>query len=746
MHISSVLVKKFRNLERLTVPLNGLTVVFGANGIGKSNLLEAVASALSASAPLRSAPAVAEPIPTGFIEFMFDDCWTTGTDDGALLHFLVLSCLGGSTPELQAICNNDLQLGAGPFGSILQDWPRVRSCGLGDLKATCDYVGAFFAREITRMDYAISLELWNWLLEAPRLSYSSRVIRLVRPIDGMPEHLRRAVDVMIDEPIHGNAISDIAVLTAVGDPGIFLTHGEERPLDAISIVRLEPDPASLEVDLDDLLESIHDGIWAPVEVDLDDEDDWPELRPLRVPEPDLLHGLLRSTSITDPWLDTFESGAVRVRPTVEYIARLIAEHANEVAPPFIQRGGAIEITVRPISQWAGTRSRLSIALRLPHSPDPIPLALLGSGTARWVDAAVREACRGLVESEVRVEPSPGNDPEVNFPEGDLPEYMRQQATAMTFNAELIDAATDGTADRVLDVQRKPAPAIYFVDEPELHLHPTAQLEVADWLAGLSRSNALVLVASHSPAFLNMTSQSANFYGLVQEDSRVRLVPLNADLLGTLDTLAEDLGLSRADLILMIRGGLIVEGEHDRLVIDHFFGTDIRRQRLAVLQLRGTRNALALIDSDLLHALGRPLWVLFDGTRESVVRGPASKRSRRKGLSSEELAMLRLMDLADDGHDLRPVAFALPDIICALPMEAIRRAYPSAPLLEWEQIIQRWRQAPRENFKDFALRTMGIQDRATRFLHRVLDAVVSTDQPHPALRQAMQHVFASASEI
>ena len=51
-----------------------------------------------------------------------------------------------------------------------------------------------------------------------------------------------------------------------------------------------------------------------------------------------------------------------------------------------------------------------------------------------------------------------------------------------------------------------AAGFYMADEPETHLHPAAVQSVRNWLSLLSETATAVLVATHSPALLDIAAR------------------------------------------------------------------------------------------------------------------------------------------------------------------------------------------------------------------------------------------------
>lgn len=390
----------------------------------------------------------------------------------------------------------------------------------------------------------------------------------------------------------------------------------------------------------------------------------------------------------DGWLRE-EDRAFRISPAVHGVLDEIVEEANAAAPSFVRTQGTVTAKVGDPQRWATGGARTIVGFRLGGETE-IDVRALGSGTARWVHALVAEAAR-MVRARSR---------------------------------------SGGGAGA--------ARALVLVDEPELHLHPTAQADIARWLRSLADDGDSVLVATHSPAILSAADDPV---GMVCSAGRPVLFSLGADLLGAADDLADQLGLDRGSWLQMVRAVLVVEGEHDRRIVRHFFGDRLDRLRVSVLALRGTDNAEALIDSDYLGEAGVPLLVMFDSVRESALRDAPVEE-----LSAEEKKMRRLLEHTEHqraaGHDVRAIAYEDPDVLCALPVEAVRREYPHARIDGWEPVVQAWQEAGRPGFKPFAIRTIGLKNvGADAFVEAVLRATREDDQPSPSLQAAFARVEA-----
>jgi energy-coupling factor transporter ATP-binding protein EcfA2 len=144
----------------------------------------------------------------------------------------------------------------------------------------------------------------------------------------------------------------------------------------------------------------------------------------------------------------------------------------------------------------------------------------------------------------------------------------------------------------------------FLDEPEAGLHRTAEADLAQAItspAWLSRvTNALeeeegegeartIVVATHSPEFLALPQAHV----LHVDGGRAR--PLTSIDRANLSAL----GLRPADLLSRVKTFLLVEGEHDRIVLDALIGDELRQLRVAIVVARGAKNMRDVFDSQVL---------------------------------------------------------------------------------------------------------------------------------------------------
>jgi hypothetical protein len=417
----------------------------------------------------------------------------------------------------------------------------------------------------------------------------------------------------------------------------------------------------------------------------------------------------------DRWFVQFDD-QVDLDPAIPVALRALQELTNDLAPEFVTRGVEIEISIYPIELWNTGLPRINVSAVPDGSDTYIAGTLLGAGSRRWVLAALREAGRRLADGHVE---APGVEPE---PDGFEARSQRHQS--------LERAIREG------DVMIAPTvtPALYIVDEPELHLHPLAVNEVASWLRARADEGSQVLAATHSPNFLARSTGSAVGVLVAGEDG-LALREVSETGLAALEELAPELGLDRSVWLQMTRAVVVVEGQHDLMVIERFFGDELERHAIRLLALRGTKNTRRFIESEFLGQAGIPLRVVFDNVRSEALEGQVDPSSFR----DEERDILQLLHQLSQGHDIRAFPFEGPDIMCALPEDAVRRAFPDARFEGWEGLVLEWRgMKARENFKNFARRRMGIESEVSSdlFVETVLKRVRADEIPGFGLKGAM----------
>lgn len=399
-----------------------------------------------------------------------------------------------------------------------------------------------------------------------------------------------------------------------------------------------------------------------------------------------------TASAGSAWLRHAPLGA-SLRPQLLELLRQIEHEANQIAPLFVRTQGRIVLNVLPPATWAVTGQKLSIRF-VTGGNLVLDLADLGRGVQRWAAASVREALR-QVAADSEKEPT----------------------------------ASDGPRRDV---------ALLLVDEPEMALHPEAQDQVAKWCVRAGHGGQRVLIATHSPAMLELSPTDATIVKVSMVRDVTEVEPLDVAALEGLDRLADSLGLGRSGLLHVPRGFIIVEGPADAAVLSGLLGAELRRQRIVPIPLHGAYKYRALVQPELLKAMGKPMAVMFDDVRRDVLDG------KRLPVANEEKTLLTLIKLAPEIH---PISFDAPDIVAALPDDAVRRVVPDFP--GWNTILDGWNESPGgfENFKTYAMdrcRRSGHQ--ATAFITEVLEQAQPDDALPLSFRRAASEILAWAESL
>ncbi len=382
--------------------------------------------------------------------------------------------------------------------------------------------------------------------------------------------------------------------------------------------------------------------------------------------------------VNDLWVERI-ADSISLRPIVGEACASLAACVNVLAPPFVS--DSYEIGIVPLfpDEWHAYGGRhVAVRLRPRSQSEDFDLALASSGIAAWTSYALSEAIR-LMEDRCA--------------------------------ADLV--AWDGAGHA--------GTSVYVFDEPEAHLHPLAQDQAAAWVAERARTGAHVLMATHAVPFLRLPLGDVEYLKVTRSPEwQTTVEPITGDILGAVAESAAALGLPPAALIQLTRAWLVVEGEHDRQILDAFHGQELRQAGVQILPLRGAARAKAsFLNLAALGPLGLPFCCLLDNTRAEAVRTGTIGVS---DMTDEERIAEQLIRFREQhGVDLEVLGLPYPDIICALPIEAVRhiarenRGKPEAASA-WSDLIER-HQAQRADaresgekaldFKRFVLRSLGL---------------------------------------
>jgi energy-coupling factor transporter ATP-binding protein EcfA2 len=758
MLLLGAVISDWKSIEQAEVPLHGLTVLAGPNGAGKSNIIEALAAYDPAAKPKLSRLASSDTARprVGFVVRVDVDMAGAGSD----------------APHLQSI-----------LWSIWED-PDVDTYDITSNRGA--YCGDVWWREgdglrdpATRADLAVSLrQVTKDLLGGVNPAHRGAATELIELLWNEPTLLVQedfSVDLSCDRTTPaGRAAKELATQLSglVGEGpmssivGVLTSWtGRWPPLLTIGVGGLDSlsDRASgfswaaerfggvqlvtiedvdLESRLQPTLEVLHDRMNHQDDYEVydcencirsdhggraDPESSYKNLAP---PGADTDH--LPTWKSRDRWLKTSADGGwVRVRRSVVNAAETLQDLINTILPRFVARTGSVELKVLAPQDWKES-IRISVRFRL-HVDDDAGVLLADWGGPVGV--------QGFTTPRRYQPPS--------FELRDLGDGVRRWiGVAASLAADLVSGLNDGS---VLEPGEWVAagssgfPHLILIDEPEQHLHVTAQADVAAWCLEQSRNNQAVVVATHSPEFLSLSPERASVCHVYQKNGVTQIRTMSTvhggpQVVERARELGVELGLGGRALAYLTRGAVVVEGEWDRRVLEKLFGPELAEQGILVVPLQGSDEAASLVDLTALPALDIPVAVMFDNVRSINFdrAGPLSKEERG------------LRDLKNQvGSKMIFVPYTDPDIICGLPVEAVHRAFPHAQIVDWSDLLTRWEALnPGIPFKHWATKEMGLsssQRQPTRFFTEVLAQCRPEDRPGPNLTQSVKLLLAELSQ-
>ena len=215
---------------------------------------------------------------------------------------------------------------------------------------------------------------------------------------------------------------------------------------------------------------------------------------------------------------------------------------------------------------------------------------------------------------------PGTPP-VEIDLGDARDWLRGDKPAITLGGYPVSAASNAQFRWLMFAGQliyRQQPTLVVVDEPEAGLHRSAERAVRNALSDPERfGRTVVIVATHSPIFLQ---GNAN---LLHASAALGITGWSQDDGQTLD----HLGMSRGDALLMTRIFLIVEGPHDKIVLETLFGEELRSIGVEIFFMSGVRAVEQALDSQfLLRCTDAVVMVLFDNLRADI--GDVWRRARK----------------------------------------------------------------------------------------------------------------------
>ena len=275
------------------------------------------------------------------------------------------------------------------------------------------------------------------------------------------------------------------------------------------------------------------------------------------------------------------------------------------------------------------------------------------------------------------------------------------------NTALQDSETRQNADAV---------RLSVIDEPEMALHRAAESQMAAALSEFAADGIhALLLASHSPEVLN--SQRAN---VVEVRPFARLFPLDPANQRSLT----DLGLLPSDLLRRQRAFLLVEGQHDLIVLNVVLRDELQRLRVGILPLRGAAQLSAIKSRFLFEFTSAHLFIMLDNLNTDAVAEAWAETKERYVLDGKKAAQ-QVLTKSFQGRDVEerslreflgaciednqidrvtPHGLTHGDIIEYLPVEAFVSGATSWPELREEHSSAKKRDSKTRDFKSWLRKT------------------------------------------
>lgn len=333
-----------------------------------------------------------------------------------------------------------------------------------------------------------------------------------------------------------------------------------------------------------------------------------------------------------------------VSPLIRSAVERIASHANSVAPKFLTQDSQIDIEILNPSKWEPGAPRLRTTMH--QKGMKVPLARVGSGIARWASYSIRLACQELLNGTVIGDPSMESG------------VMSHKGIKYVVQ----DLATTYAGVAALEVLPGNLDVVLLIDEPEAHLHPRAVASVGEWLLDIAPRVASVVVATHHSSLFNLRAPNIQKHVVLKKGKTSSSEPWDPASEDLVAQLASDIGLTPGDLFMMSRYVLFVEGPHDLVILEEFFGELLRGSSLRLLPLHGAHNISLLATSEIVWQMGIPIGVLTDDTNiDGVKRGERSSHM-------DKLVDRMLREAKAEGRTVDTFGLALDDVLFYLDDE------------------------------------------------------------------------------
>ncbi len=267
-------------------------------------------------------------------------------------------------------------------------------------------------------------------------------------------------------------------------------------------------------------------------------------------------------------------GQRREHPSATTVLEAFARVATKMLPSFAQHshGSHFVASADPVSKTIKVRIRAEV-----HGTEhDFEISELAEGLRLWHLLAIRSAL--AFESMTRVLAEIGWQVFKNLP-------------------------------RAASIEARPT--LVVVDEPERHLHPAAQREAAKWLQDFAaRTNTYVVAATHSPAMLS--AGGARYVHVERRrDDSVEAIEIDAIDLRRHFVTNSRLGFDQGELLTAIEQYIVVEGEHEEIVLTAWCGDVLARSLICPMRGTQQRGGVNLQLEAMMKLARKPVAFLLD---------------------------------------------------------------------------------------------------------------------------------------
>lgn len=334
------------------------------------------------------------------------------------------------------------------------------------------------------------------------------------------------------------------------------------------------------------------------------------------------------------WLAEDSSGAWRPHAVAEAALRIVEDVARARLPPFVTDRYLLHVDFAPVDRWfeePPMRLRLSTERASGYRRN-FDIENVAEGLRLWLQLALAGGAADLVGIARELRPlvdAAAGDHQILAgigPEEELP--LAAGIDVLEEALERIAASTSAVGARAAlrsDSGTRPIPEldgprqVVVADEPERQLNARVARQATGWIADLvETTGTLAIVASHGTAFLALARDVA-IARVRRLGQRICVDAMTQADAGTLDEIARELGLHRGELLATVGCFLLVEGEHDKIVLTGIFGHELRVAGVFIAPMRGTGGA-GLFDSDTLWRFTTaPALMVTDRLDPNIVR-------------------------------------------------------------------------------------------------------------------------------